>query len=149
MGTISSHSNELFLSIVSANTSSVTTFNKRGPGEIWTNDGYGNIPTYVSWGDALSSTNDKENANAEYFLGYAIAHEFLHQLLAKAKGASYNGHTDEIGSYSDMPVTGETNLNKSGPYVRDAIPLNWSPDMRPAEKILEQHRKVLLEYFKN
>ncbi|MBK7939719.1 MAG: hypothetical protein IPJ82_22695 [Lewinellaceae bacterium] len=90
----------------------------------------------------------KKDGNSEYILGYFMAHEFLHQLLMKAKSGTYDGHTDEKNPYG-IPVTAEPNLNKSGPFVEDQVPSDWSKELRPAESIIEIHKNIINDYLKN
>ena len=146
----SKHDTNLFLGIKTPSTGGVTKLNSYG--DIIVSNDDKNISTFVSWGYAKELALTKKG-NAIYLLGYVIAHEFFHQLSAKAKGGDYASHTDEKNSYglpkNDLgnAVSSEPNLNMSGPYVEEYVPADWNSELRPAESLFEVHKLLLREYL--
>ncbi len=113
------------------------------------NDGKLAFRTYVNYYHA----SDDFPSDPVFGLSYLAAHELLHQLIIKAL---YNLEGESAAraakSLDDGHTNSEINLNMEGPKIqaRNAYPQKSSSKLRPAEKILPEHRnKIFLYLFEN
>jgi RHS repeat-associated protein len=96
------------------------------PDNMYTPQGFA---TYVNYQSAKVVGYKGEK---NYYTGYLVAHEILHQLLAKSGvNATHTNHVE--------------NLNQDGRYTN--IPLSSSSKLRPVETIIPEHLNAIKNYL--
>ena len=111
--------------------------------------------------DKVVTFANLNDLDTTYELGYVAAHEISHQLLGKVIHYIYdNGKTPDYylsdehynGTFSNGTYHLFSNLNMEGHIVTNSADLKpsekrpkyWSDKLRPAERIIDGHKKDIL-----
>jgi RHS repeat-associated protein len=103
---------------------------------------YSKTEHWLSWVN-LNAQDIKNNNDPDYAAGYALAHEFLHQMLGIASYYQFGDGTARFFSHS--PPEYGPNLNREG--TSTYMPNGPSKNLRPEEQILAPHREFLLNFL--